>query len=76
MTIDMENRPMTKHLEIKSWCSNVEPNAWAQAENLSAHPCTVFHVALMPDCHTGYGMPIGGVIAVQDAVIPNAVGVN
>jgi tRNA-splicing ligase RtcB len=34
------------------------------------------HVALMPDCHVGYGMPIGGVIAVRDAVIPNAVGVD
>jgi tRNA-splicing ligase RtcB len=30
----------------------------------------------MPDCHVGYGMPIGGVAACRDAVIPNAVGVD
>ena len=32
--------------------------------------------ALMPDAHTGYGLPIGGVLATQDAVIPYAVGVD
>ena len=30
----------------------------------------------MPDTHTGKGMPIGGVIAAKDVVIPNAVGVD
>ncbi len=30
----------------------------------------------MPDCHTGFGMPIGGVLAAKDAVVPNAVGVD
>jgi tRNA-splicing ligase RtcB len=30
----------------------------------------------MPDAHAGYGMPIGGVIACEGAVIPNAVGVD
>lgn len=33
-------------------------------------------VALMPDCHQGYGMPIGGVVAADAAVIPAAVGVD
>ncbi len=47
-----------------------------QAQNLASHPVIHHHVALMPDCHTGMGMPIGGVIAVKDAVIPNAVGVD
>ena len=32
--------------------------------------------ALMPDAHTGYGLPIGGVLAVRNAVIPYAVGVD
>lgn len=31
---------------------------------------------LMPDTHTGMGMPIGGVIAAKDVIIPNAVGVD
>jgi tRNA-splicing ligase RtcB (3'-phosphate/5'-hydroxy nucleic acid ligase) len=32
--------------------------------------------ALMPDAHIGYGLPIGGVLATDDAVIPYAVGVD
>ncbi len=32
--------------------------------------------ALMPDAHKGYGLPIGGVLAVKDVVIPYAVGVD
>ena len=32
--------------------------------------------ALMPDAHLGYGLPIGGVLAVRNAVIPYAVGVD
>jgi tRNA-splicing ligase RtcB len=61
---------------IKSWCSDPEPEALKQAFDLAAHPVVVGHVALMPDCHVGYGMPIGGVIACNNAVIPNAVGVD
>ncbi len=33
-------------------------------------------MALMPDCHQGFGMPIGGVLGTRDVVIPNAVGVD
>ena len=61
---------------IKSWCSNLEGLAMKQAEDLAVHPVVFRHVALMPDCHPGYGMPIGGVIAADNAVIPNAVGVD
>ncbi|MBN2443589.1 MAG: RtcB family protein, partial [Spirochaetales bacterium] len=61
---------------IKSWCKDVEEGAIDQAIDLSKHPVIVKHVALMPDCHQGYGMPIGGVIACDNAVIPNAVGVD
>ena len=32
--------------------------------------------ALMPDAHQGYGLPIGGVLATEDTVIPYAVGVD
>ena len=63
-------------IPIKSWCADTEPGAMMQAENLAKHPALAHHVALMPDCHQGYGMPIGGVIATRDAVIPAAVGVD
>lgn len=61
-------------IPIRSWCREIEDTAMAQAENLARHPALRHHVALMPDCHCGLGMPIGGVIAAKDAVIPAAVG--
>ena len=63
-------------IPVKSWCAEVEPGALQQAANLAVHPALAHHVALMPDCHVGYGIPIGGVIAARDAVIPSAVGVD
>jgi len=63
-------------IPIKSWCDEVDAASMIQAVNLAEHSETFHHVALMPDCHVGYGMPIGGVIACPDAVIPNAVGVD
>ena len=63
-------------IPIKSWCENCEDGAVKQAVNLAHHPSLFHHVALMPDAHQGYGMPIGGVVAVDNAVIPAAVGVD
>lgn len=69
-----ENTTATK--PVKSWCENLEEGALQQALDLANHPCLFSHVALMPDAHQGYGMPIGGVIALDRAIIPNAVGVD
>ena len=66
----------TSNIPIYSWADLIEPGAMKQAEDLAALPFLVSHVALMPDCHEGYGMPIGGVIASKDHIIPNAVGVD
>lgn len=66
----------TERVVIKSWCNSPEENALAQARNLANLPFVFRQVCLMPDTHEGYGMPIGGVIATQGAVIPNAVGVD
>jgi tRNA-splicing ligase RtcB len=63
-------------LHVKSWCDNIEDSALKQIENLSKLPFAYHHIAIMPDCHSGYGMPIGGVLATKDVVIPNAVGVD
>ena len=65
-----------KNVPIKSWCDNPEQEAIDQAYNLSSLPFIFKQVALMPDTHAGYGMPIGGVIACKNAIIPNAVGVD
>ena len=61
---------------IMAWTNHVEEGAFKQAINLAKHPCVFHHVALMPDVHQGYGMPIGGVVAFKDAVSPNCVGVD
>ncbi len=47
-----------------------------QTRNLANLPFAFRHIAIMPDCHQGYGMPIGGVLATKGAVVPNAVGVD
>jgi len=64
------------NLFIKSWCDNPEEGAIDQALNLARLPFAFHHIALMPDTHQGYGMPIGGVMATEGVVVPNAVGVD
>jgi len=66
-------------LPIKIWLENkeqLEIGAYDQAINLSNLPFAYKWVCLMPDVHEGYGMPIGGVIATENVIIPNAVGVD
>ncbi len=66
----------TEKTPIKLWLDDVEPGTMEQARNLANLPFVFKHVAIMPDAHLGYGMPIGGVMATEDMVIPNAVGVD
>jgi len=61
---------------VKSWCEPLDAGTVEQVRHLANHPKFFHHIALMPDCHIGCGMPIGGVIACEEAVIPNAVGVD
>ena len=57
------------------WGDNLEATAVQQLRNACKLPVAVAG-ALMPDAHVGYGLPIGGVLATSDAVIPYAVGVD
>jgi len=68
--ISTENKP------IKLWLDDIEDDALNQARNLANLPFTFKHVAIMPDSHPGYGMPIGAVLCTNKVVIPNAVGVD
>lgn len=61
---------------ILCWCESPEEGAIKQAINISQHPWLVGNVCLMPDTHEGYGMPIGGVVALENAICPNMVGVD
>ena len=55
---------------------NLEEDCLQQARNMSNLAPAWHHTALMPDAHIGYGMPIGGVLALENAICPNAVGVD
>lgn len=66
----------TEKHPIKLWLDDIEEGALTQARNLANLPFVHKHVAIMPDAHLGYGMPIGGVLAAQGMIIPNAVGVD
>ena len=57
------------------WGDNLEPDALTQMRN-ACNLSVAVSGALMPDAHVGYGLPIGGVLATKDAVIPYAVGVD
>ncbi|MBP7185583.1 MAG: RtcB family protein [Ruminococcus sp.] len=66
-------------LPIKIWQTDAEAvgaKCIEQAEHLAKLPFAHKWIALMPDTHAGKGMPIGGVIACKNVVIPNAVGVD
>ncbi len=57
------------------WGEGLEPTAVNQLRAAARLPVAV-SAALMPDAHLGYGLPIGGVLATDNAVIPYAVGVD
>jgi tRNA-splicing ligase RtcB (3'-phosphate/5'-hydroxy nucleic acid ligase) len=54
---------------------NIEAAAKRQMELAMRLPVAV-QGALMPDAHLGFGLPIGGVLAVENAVVPYAVGLD
>ncbi len=63
-------------LPYKVWgASGIDAGALDQMNDAMRLPITASG-ALMPDAHIGYGLPIGGVLATYDSVIPYAVGVD
>ena len=66
----------SERLHIKMWLDDIEDGALDQAKNLANLPFAFKHIAIMPDSHQGEGMPIGGVLATREVIIPNAVGVD
>ncbi|MBM4425581.1 MAG: RtcB family protein [Chloroflexi bacterium] len=69
---DLRPRP----LQYPVWGQqHIDSASLAQMDNAMRLPVSVAG-ALMPDAHVGYGLPIGGVLAVESAVIPYAVGVD
>jgi tRNA-splicing ligase RtcB len=62
-------------IAYRTWGADIDPAAHAQMRDACRVPSAV-GAALMPDAHVGYGLPIGGVLACDRAVIPYAVGVD
>jgi len=77
--IDETNRPYWVEREtpapFKVWGEGLEEGGIDQLRDAVRLPVSVAG-ALMPDAHQGYGLPIGGVLATENAVIPYAVGVD
>jgi tRNA-splicing ligase RtcB len=65
----------TEPVKYRQWGEGLEHEAVMQMERACLLPIAVAG-ALMPDAHVGYGLPIGGVLATANAVIPYAVGVD
>ncbi|MFN2353225.1 MAG: RtcB family protein [Desulfopila sp.] len=72
----MKSTIASENIPIKLWLDDIEEGALQQARNLANLPFAFHHVAVMADAHFGYGMPIGGVLATENVVIPNGVGVD
>lgn len=72
----MKKHDTVNGVPIMSWCPDPEVGAMNQITDAAKHPAVFKHVALMPDAHQGYGVPIGSVVALQNAISPNMVGVD
>ena len=66
----------SERIPIKLWLDDIGDKALAQAKDLANLFFAWKWIAIMPDSHLGYGMPIGGVMATRDVIVPNAVGVD
>ncbi len=67
--------PRAAPVKYRQWGEGLEHDAVMQMEKACLLPVAVAG-ALMPDAHVGYGLPIGGVLATENTVIPYAVGVD
>lgn len=64
-----------QEIPYRTWGSDFDEQSLQQLRNACRLP-VARAAALMPDAHTGYGLPIGGVLACENAVVPYAVGVD
>jgi tRNA-splicing ligase RtcB len=69
---DLDDEP--KHFDVFG-NNHIETNAIKQMELVMRLPVAE-RGALMPDAHQGYGLPIGGVLATRNALIPYGVGMD
>ncbi|MCB8962956.1 MAG: RtcB family protein [Ardenticatenales bacterium] len=68
-------QPREELAPFQIWGDGLDYKAIEQMKNAASLPVAV-RGAMMPDAHVGYGLPIGGVLATRNSVIPYAVGVD
>ncbi len=74
--VELGQEPVEREpIAYPTWGTDIDQAAHAQMHLACKLPMAV-NAALMPDAHVGYGLPIGGVLATEGAVIPYAVGVD
>jgi tRNA-splicing ligase RtcB (3'-phosphate/5'-hydroxy nucleic acid ligase) len=77
--LEIENDTPKYSFEEKEFVTfggdGIEKSAKDQMKQAMSLPISV-NGALMPDAHHGYGLPIGGVLATENAIIPYGVGVD
>ena len=66
---------LANRIPYRQWGQDLDAQSIQQMERACSLPVALA-AALMPDAHVGYGLPIGGVLATDNAVIPYAVGVD
>ncbi len=67
--------PRAQSAPYRKWGSDMDAESIRQMDNACNLPITIAG-ALMPDAHVGYGLPIGGVLATRNSVIPYGVGMD
>lgn len=73
--LDAANFVRPAPIAFQQWGTDIDPACQSQMQQACSLPMAV-GAALMPDAHIGYGIPIGGVLALDNAVVPYAVGVD
>ncbi len=74
----MEIVNLGEGLPVYAWTDvdELDNETIKQLKNVEKIPCAYDHIVLMPDAHVGYGVPIGTVVALKNAVSPGMVGVD
>ncbi|MEZ6108848.1 MAG: RtcB family protein [Pirellulaceae bacterium] len=75
MVADLLNAETPREVRHATWGAGLDAGSIQQIETACQLP-VARAAALMPDAHMGYGLPIGGVLACENAVVPYAVGVD
>lgn len=73
--VTAQQAPSAEPIEFAVWGSEIDDASMQQMRDACSLP-QARAAALMPDAHVGYGLPIGGVLALEGAVVPYAVGVD